>query len=1305
MDVDQNSIPKDLRSLPLNRAANPHCLASRQIFSPPSDPFPNPPPHWAPTSAPNPPSSAAAVTPPTSSPPSSSAVSAGSAEGNSYSNKKVKFLCSFGGKILLRSSDGSLRYVGGHTRIISVRKDVSFAELMSKMYEVFGGPAVVKYQLPDEDLDALISVSCPEDLVNMMEEYDKLTSASPDGSAKLRVFLFPPSESADLSANLAADDTRQGYVEAVSRVTADGGGSGSGMWRKGSVASAGSSTQNSDGTIGGEAGENANEGTSPSLLSPTVRASNVDASKSVYVGETHPAVSPDAPGLLGVNVSVPGLGVPAQNPTLVRPEQSPLAPYVPQAAYLEPHQLQYINPQQLGMMGAPQSVNLASVAMHPYAPGVSITTSPPVSQGGSLKPIQAMVEPSLERPYGRRAAQAPCDQKYKAFQPLSQLPPLPPSYLPAQNTEMYGQAVPPPLPFLALRSEDCYMCQKSLPHVHSSTLIQDCGNGSQGSTPESSPMFYSQPSEDARRQRALHSATRASGDNLVEPRAQSSAAISQLGGYGFPQIPEAQYASEKSGVQKVDNLDPMRILGNTGAIGLSGDTQASSEMLSGTPSRSHIEDRFQWWWQQQQQQSWQTLQSPQYPVKQDVITSAPGIDASAVKNGNVQAAEPVMWDYVTGHSHDYGRPIDGRMEALYLSPSKNLETNDQGKAFVHSSDAKIDGPPLAVENGCKVRPQPGENALFIGNDFVNSGFVSKGNCAKPIEHFPFTTSDATYLDNHQPAGTSQVPNIVGNHGPFPHNLGVGIEHPISNGQFLGMPAYSTGMTPAYSDNNIIPLADWKDEAIQLHSKDMPNYFAPPPIGSIPFPSLNATSHTEHVEAFQEPSSPDSLFSNQDPWKVLGGALPPRPNKVASRESLVLKDPRDENHLGKNNGSNAVALLDEGNLHRPLDSPNKDLCQEPVRLTKGSREEHIKQQLQAVAEGVAASVLQSSLPPVSGFVAHEVKESTPEFDKGEAVEDDVGSQGEVVDQKIEDIKVKQVDKINPVVQITEDIGHLQIIKNSDLEELRELGSGTFGTVYHGKWRGSDVAIKRINDRCFAGKPSEEERMRADFWNEAHKLADLHHPNVLAFYGVVLDGPGGSVATVTEYMVNGSLRQALQGNDRTLDRRKRLLIAMDVAFGMEYLHGKNIVHFDLKSDNLLVNLRDPERPICKVGDLGLSKVKCRTLISGGVRGTLPWMAPELLNGSSSCVSEKVDVFSFGIVMWELLTGEEPYADLHYGAIIGGIVSNTLRPPVPETCDPEWRKLMEQCWSAEPSERLTFTEIANRLRSMAASLSHKG
>ncbi|KAL0407138.1 UNVERIFIED_CONTAM: putative serine/threonine-protein kinase SIS8 [Sesamum latifolium] len=270
----------------------------------------------------------------------------------------------------------------------------------------------------------------------------------------------------------------------------------------------------------------------------------------------------------------------------------------------------------------------------------------------------------------------------------------------------------------------------------------------------------------------------------------------------------------------------------------------------------------------------------------------------------------------------------------------------------------------------------------------------------------------------------------------------------------------------------------------------------------------------------------------------------------------------------------------------------------------------------------------------------------------------------------------------------DISSLQIIKNADLEELRELGSGTFGTVYHGKWRGSDVAIKRIKKSCFTGRQSEQERLTVEFWREAEILSKLHHPNVVAFYGVVQDGPGGTLATVTEYMVDGSLRHVLLRKDRHLDRRKRLIIAMDAAFGMEYLHSKNIVHFDLKCDNLLVNLKDPSRPICKVGDFGLSKIKRNTLVSGGVRGTLPWMAPELLNGSSNKVSEKI------------LTGEEPYANMHYGAIIGGIVNNTLRPTIPSYCDAEWRRLMEQCWAPNPAIRPSFTEIASRLRVMSAS-----
>ncbi|GAA0163842.1 non-receptor serine/threonine protein kinase [Lithospermum erythrorhizon] len=188
-----------------------------------------------------------------------------------------------------------------------------------------------------------------------------------------------------------------------------------------------------------------------------------------------------------------------------------------------------------------------------------------------------------------------------------------------------------------------------------------------------------------------------------------------------------------------------------------------------------------------------------------------------------------------------------------------------------------------------------------------------------------------------------------------------------------------------------------------------------------------------------------------------------------------------------------------------------------------------------------------------------------------------------------------------------------------------------------------------------------------------------------------------------MVNGSLKQVLQRRDRTIDRRKRVIIARDAASGMEYLHDNNIFHFDLKSHNLLVNMRDPLRPVCKIGDLGLSKIKQRSIVSGGFRGTLPWMAPELFD-PKSMVTEKVDVYSFAIVMWELLTGETPYANMRSKEIIAGMMKGDLRPEIPSWCDPVWRSLMERCWSSDPVTRPSFIDIVKELKAMAVSMNIK-
>nr|XP_009791882.1 PREDICTED: uncharacterized protein LOC104239050 [Nicotiana sylvestris] len=104
----------------------------------------------------------------------------------------IKFLSSYGGKILPRHPDGKLRYYGGYTRVLSVHRSISFAELMVKLREMCGAMSTLRCQLPTEDLDALVSITSDEDLVNLIEEYDRAATASPSSSLKIRAFLSPP---------------------------------------------------------------------------------------------------------------------------------------------------------------------------------------------------------------------------------------------------------------------------------------------------------------------------------------------------------------------------------------------------------------------------------------------------------------------------------------------------------------------------------------------------------------------------------------------------------------------------------------------------------------------------------------------------------------------------------------------------------------------------------------------------------------------------------------------------------------------------------------------------------------------------------------------------------------------------------------------------------------------------------------------------------------------------------------------------------------------------------------------------------
>jgi serine/threonine protein kinase len=241
-------------------------------------------------------------------------------------------------------------------------------------------------------------------------------------------------------------------------------------------------------------------------------------------------------------------------------------------------------------------------------------------------------------------------------------------------------------------------------------------------------------------------------------------------------------------------------------------------------------------------------------------------------------------------------------------------------------------------------------------------------------------------------------------------------------------------------------------------------------------------------------------------------------------------------------------------------------------------------------------------------------------------------------------------------------------------------GGFAEVFLGKFQGTLVAVKLLLNV--------DESAKDRFLKEVSLMASLRHPNLLLFMGYVTHP---RLAIVTEYMHRGSLYKVLRkGGDVPLAPRLQKIVALSVAKGMGHLHSRKppLLHMDLKSPNILVD----ERWRVKIADFGLSRVRQTTFISGAGTGTPEWMAPEVLR--SEHYDEKADVYSYGVCVWECLTGQPPWHDLHPMQVVGavGFQGNSL--PLPTEGDPVLIDLCRRCMQVDPSARPSFPEIIEEL-----------
>lgn len=253
----------------------------------------------------------------------------------------------------------------------------------------------------------------------------------------------------------------------------------------------------------------------------------------------------------------------------------------------------------------------------------------------------------------------------------------------------------------------------------------------------------------------------------------------------------------------------------------------------------------------------------------------------------------------------------------------------------------------------------------------------------------------------------------------------------------------------------------------------------------------------------------------------------------------------------------------------------------------------------------------------------------------------------------------------------DSADIELLKSADGERKR-LGSGGFGEVYQGVWNGATpVAVKFICPHV-----SKEEHLKT-LYKEISVLKDCRHNNIVQFYGAAVQE--NDVMLVTEYMPQGDLFHALQGPRSSYYRwtSRGKYIALDIARGLVYLHSSKIVHCDVKSPNILLG----QSGNAKIGDMGMSRVLAKASVTKSASvGTWSWAAPELLLNSR--INEQVDVYSFGIILWEIVTGNVPQR---------GCMRDFR---VPEECSQDVADLYEQCIESEPHMRPSALEVAKEL-----------
>lgn len=271
----------------------------------------------------------------------------------------------------------------------------------------------------------------------------------------------------------------------------------------------------------------------------------------------------------------------------------------------------------------------------------------------------------------------------------------------------------------------------------------------------------------------------------------------------------------------------------------------------------------------------------------------------------------------------------------------------------------------------------------------------------------------------------------------------------------------------------------------------------------------------------------------------------------------------------------------------------------------------------------------------------------------------------------------------------------VIDMNDIKLVKLIGQGASNSsVFLAKWNGTKVAYKGFN----VGKSIQTTgNVYEEFEKEVSVCVNLNHPSILQFYGACISPP--KVGLVIEYAEKGDIPLFLgnyrsDNNNSRYPMKEKLRLLKEIASGMSYLHSQDILHRDLKADNVLINAQEK----AKIMDFGLSKTRENSNVTmTKMVGTACYMAPEVIKGGK--YANKCDVYSWAILAFVLITEQiDPYGQINENLVLNKVMkSPNFRPVIDESMFGDFKflmKIIEKNWNHDPENRDSFKEIKNML-----------